>query len=111
MRPYTPLLRGGRGAGGEGGKREGALPCAPTPLSHAVGEGLGVRAKKAVPLSTPSKRNAKPIDRIGDAIDSNANPIDSIADPIDTDGDVFVRIADPDEREVDVYRAEGSVGV
>ena len=30
--------------------RQGAPPCAPTPLSHAVGEGLGVRAnKRALP--------------------------------------------------------------
>ena len=27
-------------------ERQGAPPCAPTPLSHSVGEGLGVRAKK-----------------------------------------------------------------
>jgi hypothetical protein len=29
-----------------GNALQGAPPCAPTPLSHPVGEGLGVRAKK-----------------------------------------------------------------
>ena len=29
-----------------GEELQGAPPCAPTPLSHSVGEGLGVRAKK-----------------------------------------------------------------
>ncbi len=70
VRPYTPLPQGGRGAGGEGKSAvgrtavrpyiplpqageggnlwQGAPPCAPTPLSHAVGEGLGVRANKRV---------------------------------------------------------------
>jgi Cu+-exporting ATPase len=36
--PLPPLPHAGEG------ERQGALPCAPTPLSHRVGEGLGVRA-------------------------------------------------------------------
>ena len=40
-RRAAPLAR----EAGEG-ERQGAPPCAPTPLSHPVGEGLGVRAKK-----------------------------------------------------------------
>ena len=40
-----------------GNALQGALPCAPTPLSHAVGEGLGVRAKKrARPAHSELKR-------------------------------------------------------
>jgi hypothetical protein len=40
-------------ASGRGGKqRQGAPPCAPTPLSHPVGEGLGVRAKQHAPTHT-----------------------------------------------------------
>jgi hypothetical protein len=35
-----------------GNALQGALPCAPTPLSHCVGEGLGVRAKKRARLHT-----------------------------------------------------------
>ena len=38
-RRAAPLAR----EAGEG-ERQGAPPCAPTPLSHPVGEGLGVRA-------------------------------------------------------------------
>ena len=34
-----------------GNALQGATPCAPTPLSHAVGEGLGVRAKKRARLA------------------------------------------------------------
>jgi Cu+-exporting ATPase len=37
--PLPPLPHAGEG------ERQGALPCAPTPLSHRVGEGLGVRAQ------------------------------------------------------------------
>jgi len=66
VRPYTPRPQRGREAGGEGTEifpsppvsplnrlagegdaQQGALPCAPTPLAHSVGERLGVRAKKA----------------------------------------------------------------
>jgi hypothetical protein len=39
LTPCVPLAR----RAGEG-ELQGALPCAPTPLSHSVGEGLGVRA-------------------------------------------------------------------
>jgi hypothetical protein len=39
LTPCIPLAR----RAGEG-ELQGALPCAPTPLSHSVGEGLGVRA-------------------------------------------------------------------
>jgi hypothetical protein len=39
LTPCVPLAR--RAGKGE---LQGALPCAPTPLSHSVGEGLGVRA-------------------------------------------------------------------
>jgi D-alanyl-D-alanine carboxypeptidase/D-alanyl-D-alanine-endopeptidase (penicillin-binding protein 4) len=41
LTPFVPLSR----EAGEG--EQGALPCAPTPLSHPVGEGLGVRANKS----------------------------------------------------------------
>ena len=34
-----------------GNALQGALPRAPTPLSHIVGEGLGVRAKKRARLA------------------------------------------------------------
>jgi threonine dehydrogenase-like Zn-dependent dehydrogenase len=44
--PCPPLSQAGEG------ERTGALPCAPTPLSHPVGEGSGVRAD-ASPLSHP----------------------------------------------------------
>jgi hypothetical protein len=37
-----PLPPRGRG----GNAHQGAPPCAPTPLSHCVGEGLGVRARR-----------------------------------------------------------------
>jgi hypothetical protein len=47
-RRAAPLAR----EAGEG-ERQGAPPCAPTPLSHPVGEGLGVRAKSVAPLSYP----------------------------------------------------------
>jgi hypothetical protein len=40
LTPCVPLSR--RGA--RGNALQGAPPCAPTPLSHALGEGLGVRA-------------------------------------------------------------------
>jgi len=70
------LPQRGRGAGGEGEKactpctqypsptawerrnaQQGAPPCAPTPLAHSVGEGLGVRAKKrARPAHSEPKR-------------------------------------------------------
>ena len=40
-----------------GNAQQDALPCAPTPLSHSVGEGLGVRAKKrARPAHSELKR-------------------------------------------------------
>jgi hypothetical protein len=47
MADVSPLAR----EAGEGGNLwQGAPPCAPTPLSHRVGEGLGVRAnKRALP--------------------------------------------------------------
>jgi predicted Zn-dependent peptidase len=45
--PCPPLPQAGEGG------TQGALPCAPTPLSHPVGEGLGVRAtKSAYPMPT-----------------------------------------------------------
>jgi hypothetical protein len=47
-RRAAPLAR----EAGEG-ERQGAPPCAPTPLSHPVGEGLGVRAKSVAPLAHP----------------------------------------------------------
>jgi predicted Zn-dependent peptidase len=45
--PFPPLPQAGEGG------TQGAPPCAPTPLSHPVGEGLGVRAtKSAYPMPT-----------------------------------------------------------
>ena len=45
--PCPPLPQAGEGG------TQGAPPCAPTPLSHPVGEGLGVRAtKSAYPMPT-----------------------------------------------------------
>jgi hypothetical protein len=35
------------------GSGQGAPPCAPTPLAHAGGEGLGVRAKTGGGVPTP----------------------------------------------------------
>jgi hypothetical protein len=52
LTPCVPLSR----RAGEG-EPQGALPCAPTPLAHAVGEGLGVRAKqRALPANSEPKR-------------------------------------------------------
>jgi hypothetical protein len=42
LTPFVPLSR----LRERGNALQGAPPCAPTPLSHPVGEGLGVRAKK-----------------------------------------------------------------
>jgi hypothetical protein len=42
LTPFVPLSRRRE----RGNALQGAPPCAPTPLSHPVGEGLGVRAKK-----------------------------------------------------------------
>jgi len=47
--PCCPLPQGGR----RGNAHQGALPCAPTPRSHSVGEGLGVRAKKQLQGEQP----------------------------------------------------------
>ena len=47
-RRAAPLAR----EAGEG-ERQCAPPCAPTPLSHPVGEGSGVRAKSVAPLAHP----------------------------------------------------------
>ena len=54
LTPFVPLSPPcGRG----GNALQGAPPCAPTPLSHAVGEGMGVRAKKrASPAHSELKR-------------------------------------------------------
>ena len=43
--PLIPLSR--RRA--RGNAQQGAPPCAPTPLAHSVGEGLGVRAQRVFP--------------------------------------------------------------
>ena len=48
LTPSTPLPKGERG----GNAHQDAPPCAPTPLSHDVGEGLGVRASPASGLQT-----------------------------------------------------------
>ena len=54
LTPCVPLSR----RAGEG-ELQGAPPCAPTPLSHSVGEGLGVRAKqRALPANSEPKRCA-----------------------------------------------------
>jgi ribosomal protein L32 len=47
LTPFVPLSRRRE----RGNALQGAPPCAPTPLSHAVGEGLGVRAKKRARLA------------------------------------------------------------
>jgi hypothetical protein len=47
LTPFVPLSR----LRERGNALQGAPPCAPTPLSHAVGEGLGVRAKKRARLA------------------------------------------------------------
>jgi hypothetical protein len=47
LTPFVPLSR----LRERGNALQGALPCAPTPLSHTVGEGLGVRAKKRARLA------------------------------------------------------------
>jgi hypothetical protein len=53
LTPCVPLSRRRE----RGNALQGAPPCAPTPLSHAVGEGLGVRAKKrARPAHSELKR-------------------------------------------------------
>ena len=49
MYPYQPAPSPARRE--RGNALQGATPCAPTPLSHAVGEGLGVRAKKRARLA------------------------------------------------------------
>jgi hypothetical protein len=46
LTPCVPLSRRRE----RGNALQGAPLCAPTPLSHAVGEGLGVRAKNARPF-------------------------------------------------------------
>ena len=51
VHPYTPLPRGGRGG------TAGRTAVRPTPLSHAVGEGLGVRAKSGRALYTANPSN------------------------------------------------------
>jgi hypothetical protein len=47
LTPFVPLSR----LRERGNALQGALPRAPTPLSHSVGEGLGVRAKKRARLA------------------------------------------------------------
>jgi hypothetical protein len=47
LTPFVPLSRRRE----RGNALQGAPPCAPTPLSHTVGEGLGVRAKKRARLA------------------------------------------------------------
>jgi hypothetical protein len=47
LTPFVPLSR----LRERGNALQGAPPCAPTPLSHTVGEGLGVRAKKRARLA------------------------------------------------------------
>jgi outer membrane protein len=47
LTPFVPLSR----LRERGNALQGAPPCAPTPLSHSVGEGLGVRAKKRARLA------------------------------------------------------------
>jgi hypothetical protein len=55
LTPFVPLSR----LRERGNALQGAPPCAPTPLSHSVGEGLGVRAKKrALPANSEPKRCA-----------------------------------------------------
>ena len=44
--------------------KEGAPPCAPTTLSHSVGEGLGVRAKKRKPLARGKLKRGTPIEEV-----------------------------------------------
>jgi hypothetical protein len=55
LTPFVPLAR----EAGEGGNLwQGAPPCAPTPLSHRVGEGLGVRGnlRSGEPPFAPTSR-------------------------------------------------------
>jgi hypothetical protein len=47
LTPFVPLSR----LRARGNALQGAPPCAPTPLAHTVGEGLGVRAKKRARLA------------------------------------------------------------
>jgi len=66
-RRAAPLAR----EAGEG-ERQCAPPCAPTPLSHPVGEGSGVRAKSVAPLAHP----------VGEGLGVRAKSVAPLAHPV-----------------------------
>jgi hypothetical protein len=72
LTPCVPLSR----EAGEG-EPQGAPPFTPTPLSHAVGEGLGVRAKKARPFPYAANSSAVPLsgERVG--VRGDSSPVHS----------------------------------
>jgi len=77
--PCPPLPQAGEG------ERTGALPCAPTPLSHPVGEGLGVRATQGIALLlTDSRGNplAEAFEQAAHALGMETHRLETPADAL-----------------------------